>query len=285
MLFLVGLVTVIGCVITGYVLHHGKLEILWQPTEVIIICGAAVGSFMIGNPPKVVLGCLKALKYLVKGSPYKKKDYVELLTMLYHCFKTMRSKGMLEMETHIENPHSSGLFNSYPKFAKNHHAVDFLCDYLRLLTMGMEDQYQVDDLMTADLETHHHEHHVIAGAWTTLGDAFPALGIVAAVLGVIVTMGSINEPPAILGGLIGAALVGTFLGILVAYGYIGPIGSLLAKYFDDDHVYLVVIKSGIMAHLKGNAPAVSVEFARNLIPPHERPDFKTVEEACSSVTV
>lgn len=285
MLFIVGFITVIGCVIGGYVLHHGKLEVLWQPTEVLIICGAAIGSFMISNPPKVVKGCLKSLKYVIKGSPYKKKDYVELLTLLYHCFKTMRSKGMLEMESHIENPHASALFSRYPKFAHNHHAVDFLCDYLRLMTMGVEDRYQMEDLMDADLETHHHEHHTIAGAITTLGDAFPALGIVAAVLGVIVTMGSIDQPPAILGQLIGAALVGTFLGILVAYGYVGPMGSLLGKYFDDDHVYLVTIKAGLMAHLKGSAPAVSVEFARNVIPPADRPDFKSVEDACSTVAV
>jgi chemotaxis protein MotA len=283
MLFLIGFVTVIGCVISGYVLHHGELGVLWQPTEVLIICGAAIGSFMISNPPKVVKKALKSLKFLLKGSPYKKKDYVELLTMLYACFKLMRSKGMLAMEAHIENPHESTLFSQYPKFAHNHHAVDFLCDYLRLMTMGMEDRYQMEDLMDADLETHHHEHHNAAAALTNLGDAFPALGIVAAVLGVIVTMGSIDQPPAVLGKLIGAALVGTFLGILVAYGYVGPIGSFLGKYFEDEHHYMVAIKAGLMAHLKGCAPAVSVEFARNIIPPNDRPDFKSVEEACSAV--
>jgi chemotaxis protein MotA len=282
MLFIVGFVTVIGCVIGGYVMHHGQLAVLWQPTEVLIICGAAIGSFMISNPLKIVIQCLKALKCLFKGSPYKKADYVELLTMQYTCFKLMKSKGMLEMEAHIENPHGSSLFSRFPKFAHNHHAVDFFCDYLRLITMGMENQYQMEDLMDADLETHHHEHHLIASGWTNLGDAFPALGIVAAVLGVIVTMGSIDQPPAILGKLIGAALVGTFLGILVAYGYIGPIGSFLGKYFDDEHYYMVAIKAGLMAHLKGCAPAVSVEFARNIIPPHERPDFKTIEDACST---
>lgn len=282
MLFLLGVVTVIGCVISGYVLHHGNLAVLWQPTEVLIICGAAIGSFMISNPAKIVKKCLKSLKYLMKGTPYKKADYVELLMMLYSCFKLMRSKGMLEMEAHIENPHNSSLFSRFPKFHHNHHAVEFFCDYLRLMSMGVENQYQMEDLMDADLETHHHEHHTVAAAWTNLGDAFPALGIVAAVLGVIVTMGSIDQPPAILGKLIGAALVGTFLGILVAYGYIGPIGSFLGKYFDDEHYYLVCIKAALLAHLKGSAPAVSVEFARNIIPPNERPDFKTVEDACSA---
>lgn len=285
MLFIVGFITVIGCVIGGYVMHHGKLEVLWQPTEVIIIVGAAIGSFMIANPPKVAKACLKSLKYLLKGSPYKKADYVELLTMQYNCFKVMKSKGMLEMESHIENPHSSSLFSKYPKFAHNHHAVDFFCDYLRLMTMGMDNQYQMEDLMDADLESHHHEHHNISSSITNFGDSFPALGIVAAVLGVIVTMGSIDQPPAILGKLIGAALVGTFLGILVSYGYVSPIGGFLGKYFDDEHKYFMCIKAGMMAHLKGCAPAVSVEFARNVIPPNERPDFKTIEDACSAITV
>lgn len=283
MLFLIGMVTVFGCVISGYVLHHGELAVLWQPTEFLIIIGAAMGSFFIANPMKVVKKCFGSLKYLFKGSPFKRKDYVELLTLLYSCFKTMKSKGMLEMEAHIENPKDSSLFSQFPSFQKNHHAVHFACDYLRLMTMGMENQYQMEDLMDADLEVQHHEHHTIAHSWVTLGDAFPALGIVAAVLGVIVTMGSIDQPPAILGKLIGAALVGTFLGVLVSYGVVGPIGQFLEKYFNDEHHYLVCIKAGILAHLKGCAPAVSIEFARNIIPSTERPSFEEVENACSGI--
>ena len=282
MFFIIGTVTVFGCVISGYVLHHGDLAILWQPTEVLIICGAAIGSFMIANPGSVLKKCLASLKYLFKGSPFKKKDYVELMTLLYACFKTMKSKGMLEMEAHIEDPNGSSLFGQYPSFQKNHHAVHFLCDYLRLMTMGMEDQYQMEDLMDADLEVQHHEHHTVSSSWVTLGDSFPALGIVAAVLGVIITMGSIDQPPAVLGKLIGAALVGTFLGILVAYGLVGPIGQFLEKYFNDEHHYFVCIKAGILAHLKGCAPAVSVEFARNIIPTNVRPSFAEVEDACST---
>lgn len=239
---------------------------------------------MISNPPKIIKKCMGALKYLMKGSPFKTQDYVELLTLQYVVFKMIRSKGMLEIESHIEAPKDSALFTNYKSFLKNEHAVHFFCDYLRLMTMGVENHYMIEDLMDADLEVGHHEHHVVAHAWTNLGDSFPALGIVAAVLGVIITMGSISEPPEVLGHLIGAALVGTFLGILMSYGYVSPIGSFLAKYFDEEHYYLVCIKAGILSHLKGNAPAVTVEFARNVIPPSCRPDFKTIEEACSAAS-
>ena len=281
MLFIIGFITVWACVLTGYVLHGGNLGVLWQPTEVLIIVGAAVGAFLIANPPKVAKAVVGALKYLVKGSPYKEKDYIELLTLQYLVFKLIRSKGMLELESHIEAPKDSTLFSKFPSFLKNHHASDFFCDYLRILTMGVEDQYQIEDLMDADLEAAHNEHHVVSHSVVTLGDAFPAIGIVAAVLGVIITMGSISEPPEILGKLIGAALVGTFLGIFIAYGFVGPMGQFLEKYFNDEHQYLMCIRAGILSHLKGNAPAVTVEFARNVIPPKERPDFKTVEDACS----
>jgi chemotaxis protein MotA len=282
MLFIIGAVTVIGCVLLGYTMHGGDLKVLWQPTEFIIIIGAAVGSFIIGNAGKVQKGVLQSFKYLLKGAPYKKDAYIELLSMLYQVFKTMRSKGMLEIESHIENPSNSALFAQAPKFLKSHHAVDFLCDYLRLMTMGIEDHYQVEELMEKDLETSHHEHHEVSNAIITMGDAMPALGIVAAVLGVIVTMGSIDQPPAILGKLIGAALVGTFLGVLLSYGYVAPMGRYIGSYYEAEHKYLEVIKAALLAHLKGNAPVVSIEFARNVIPPKERPTFVEVENAVSN---
>ncbi len=282
MLFIIGVVVILGSVIGGYVLHHGKLEVLWQPTEVLIIFGAAVGSFIIANPGKLIKDVLKSMKYLLQGSPYKKKDYVDLLVMLYSVFKLIKSKGMLEIEGHIENPNESSLFNSNAKFIKNHHAVHFLCDYLRLMTMGMEDYYQMDDQMERDLELQKHEGEHIAEAVNTMGDAMPALGIVAAVLGVIVTMGSITEPPEILGKLIGAALVGTFLGVLVSYGFVAPMAKNIGAHYADTFAYMHCIRVAMLSHLKGNAPAVSVEFARNSIPEHERPGFAEVEEAMSS---
>ena len=283
MLFIVGTLVVIGCVIGGYVMHHGKLEVLWQPNEVIIIFGAAVGSFLITNHGKVVKKVLKSLKYLLKGSPYKKKDYIDLLTMLYVVFKTLKSKGMLEIEQHLEDPEKSSIFSQYPKFLKNHHAVHFFCDYLRLMTMGMEDYYQLEELMQRDLETHHKETEFVSSSLVLMGDAMPALGIVAAVLGVITTMQSITEPPEILGGLIGAALVGTFLGVLLSYGFIAPMGRNIGAYYEDEGKYVEIIKIALLAHIKGNAPVVSVEFARNSINSYEKPTFQEVEAAINAV--
>jgi chemotaxis protein MotA len=285
MLFIIGIVIVLSSVIGGYTMHHGNLAVLWQPNEFIIILGAALGSFLIGSPMKVVKDVGKSLKYLLKGSPYKKAHFVELLTMLYVVFKTMKSKGMLEMEGHIEKPEESALFSAYPGFLKNHHAVLFLCDNLRLMTMGVEDHYQIEELMERDLESHHHEHERVPGAINAMGDAMPALGIVAAVLGVITTMGSITEPPAVLGGLIGAALVGTFFGVLVSYGIVAPIGKLLGTYFEDDGKYMQCIKVGVLAHLHGNAPVVSVEFARAAVDGHERPSFAELDEVINNTTI
>lgn len=282
MKFIIGFIMVLGCVLGGYVLHHGKLSVLWQPTEYLIILGAAFGSFIIGTPGYQIKDTLKGLKLLFKGLPYGKKEYTELLVMLNATFKTMRAKGMLEIESHIETPAESSIFQLSPKFMANHHAVHFLCDYLRILTMGMEDQYQLDDMMEADLEGHReHGHHISHGV-VNLGDSMPALGIVAAVLGVIVTMGSISEPPEILGGLIAAALVGTFLGILISYGFVSPMGRYMGEQYVAQVSYLATIKVAILAHVKGNAPVVSVEFARNSIPEHNRPGFAEMEEALAA---
>ncbi|HEU5047524.1 MAG TPA: flagellar motor stator protein MotA [Rickettsiales bacterium] len=283
MLFIVGFVVVLGSVVGGYVMHHGNLAVLWQPNEFIIICGAALGQFLIANPIKVVKDAGKSMKFLMKGSPYKKADYTELLLLLYVTFKTMKTKGMLEMESHIENPHESSLFSSYPKFLHNHHAVAFLCDNIRVMTMGVEDHYQIEELMERDLESHHHEHERISTAIVNTGDAMPALGIVAAVLGVITTMGSITEPPAVLGSLIGAALVGTFSGILISYGFLSPMGKFIGAYYEDDVKYLQCIKVALLAHLHGNAPVVSIEFARASIDSHERPTFQEIDEAVNNI--
>ena len=282
MKFIIGFVMVLGCVLGGYVLHHGKLSVLWQPTEYLIILGAAFGSFIIGTPGYQIKDTLKGLKLLLKGMPYGKNEYTELLVMLNTTFKTMRSKGMLEIETHIETPEESSIFQLSPSFMKNHHAVHFLCDYLRIMTMGMEDQYQLDDMMEADIEGHRaHGDHIAHGV-VNLGDSMPALGIVAAVLGIIVTMGSISEPPEILGALIAAALVGTFLGILISYGFVAPMGLYMGEQYAAQVNYLATIKVAIMAHVKGNAPVVSIEFARNSIAEHDRPGFKEMEEALAA---
>ena len=285
MKFIIGVIIVFGCVLGGYTMHHGKLAVLYQPTEFLIIVGAAVGSFVIGNPSHVIKGVLKSLKFLLKGNPYKKQDYVDLLVTLYQTFKLIKSKGMLEVEGHIENPHESSIFKNNPKLMHNHHAMDFLCSYLRMMTMGMEDYYQLDDQMQRDIDAMHAEEHAIPDAVNTMADAMPALGIVAAVLGVIVTMGSITEPPEILGGLIGAALVGTFLGVLLSYALLAPMSKYIAAHFVGEGEYVHAIRVAMLAHLKGNAPVVSVEFARCSVQPTVRPTFVDVENAINNAAV
>lgn len=283
MYVILSLAIVFGSVIGGYLMHHGDLAVLVQPNEFVIIFGAGIGSFFVGNPWPTAKRALGAMKVIMKpGTPYKKDAYIELLVFMTQLFKFIRTKGMLAIESHIENPEGSDLFNKFPGVAHDHHAVHFICDYIRLMTMGIDNPYQLDDMMTAELDAHHEEDHMLASAWVTLGDAFPALGIVAAVLGVITTMGSISEPPEILGGLIGAALAGTFLGVLLAYGVFGPIGTYIGKYFNERSKYMQCIKVGLIAHVQGNAPAISVEFARKTIPAYVMPDFKEVEDAVNT---
>lgn len=280
MRLIAGIIIVFGCVLGGYVMHHGNIMVLWQPTEYLIIIGAAVGSFVIGNPSYVIKGALGSLgKLMTVGHPISKDDYLELLSFQYTIYKFMKTKGMLEIEAHIENPEGSDIFSKFPHFMEHHHAVEFFCDYVRVMTMGVDNKYVLEDMMIAELEGHHAEAHAIPHAIQTMGDAFPAIGIVAAVLGVIITMGSIAEPPEILGGLIGAALVGTFLGVLISYCFVQPMAGSINKYYEMEGKYYECIKAGLLAHVSGNAPAISVEFARKVIPSGVRPTFKEVEEA------
>ena len=283
MFVLIGIVTVIGCTFGGYVAMGGKLGVLWQPFEVVIICGAALGAFIIANTTPVLKATAGAFGKSFKGPSYKKEHYVDLLSVLYQIFKLAKTKGNLALETHIENPENSALFNEFPTFANNHHAVEFLCDYLRLMTLGTDNPHELEGLMDQELDTHHQEAHRVSHALQQLGEAFPGLGIVAAVLGIIKPMGSITEPPAVLGGLIGAALVGTFLGILLCYGFVGPMATALKGNQDEEHLYFVCIKAGLIAHLQGYAPAVSIEFARKILQSHTRPSFQELEEATQNM--
>ena len=279
MFLIIGCLIVTGCVIGGYMALGGKLAILWQPLELVIIGGAGIGAFIIANPKSVLMGSLGGLVSVLKGSKYKKDDYIELLSLMYQIFRLAKTKGMLALESHVENPEESELFRQFPKFAANHHAMEFLCDYLRLMTLGTDNPHELETLMDQELETHHLEEHKVSHALQQLAEAFPGLGIVAAVLGVIKTMSSITEPPSVLGGLIGAALVGTFLGILLCYGFVGPMATALKGNQEDEHLYFVCIKAGLLAHLQGYAPAVSVEFARKILLSHTRPSFQELEEA------
>ncbi|MBL4693059.1 MAG: flagellar motor stator protein MotA [Magnetovibrio sp.] len=283
MLFIVGFIVVIATVMGGYIMGGGHVDVLWQPLEFLIIFGAGIGAFLISFPLPIVKGVLGSLGKLIKGVKYNSESYLELLSCLYTVFKLAKSKGDLALESHIENPGESALFGQFPGFAGDHHALEFMCDYLRMLTLGTSNAYEVDDIMSAELDGHHEELHSISAAVGNLGESLPALGIVAAVLGIIHTMGSITEPPEVLGHLIGAALVGTFSGILFSYGFVTPMGTSLAAIFAEEGYYMLSIKNGIIAHMQGYAPQVSIEFARKVIPSHVRPTFAELEEALQNV--
>jgi chemotaxis protein MotA len=283
MFFIIGFVVVAGSVIGGYIALGGHLGVLFQPFEFVIIAGAALGSFVISNPKSVIGGTAKSFGTLLKGPKYNKESYLELLSVLYSVFRLAKSKGDLALEGHVEKPEESTIFNKFPKFMAEHHSLEFLCDYLRLLTLGASTSHEVEAVMDQELETHHNEAHAISGAVSQLGDAFPALGIVAAVLGVIHVMGSITEPPEVLGHLIGGALVGTFFGILMSYGLVGPMGTSLENTFNADAKYMECIKVGIIAHMQGYAPQVSVEFARKVLNSSVRPTFAEVEEQIQNI--
>ena len=283
MLIIVGSLIVLGSVIGGYAAPGGHLAVLFQPYEFVIILGAALGGFIIANPKDVLKRTGKGLGKMMKGSKYNKKSYVELLSLLYQIFKLSKTKGMLALETHVEKPEESGLFAQFPSVMKDHHVLIFLCDYLRMLTLGTENPHELESLIDQELETHHHEANQVSSALRTLADSMPGLGIVAAVLGVIHTMGSITEPPEVLGHLIGAALVGTFLGILMSYGFVGPMANSLQAVDEAEAKYFQCIKIGLLAHLQGYPPAVSVEFARKALLDADRPSFYEIEEAVGAL--
>ena len=283
MFVIIGMVVVTLSILGGYVALGGKLGVLWQPFEVVIIGGSGLGAFILANPPVVLKRAVSSYIGILKGPKYKKEDYIELLCMLYKTCRLAKTKGMLALEAHVDKPESSPLFEPFPTFKSDHHAVEFLCDYLRLMTLGTDNAMEVETLMDIELDVHHGEAHRVFHAANTMAEAFPGLGIVAAVLGVIKTMGSIAEPPEVLGALIGAALVGTFLGILLCYGFFGPMAAAIAGIDEDDHQYYVVMKIALLAHLQGYAPAVSVEFARKTLMSNVRPTFAELEEATGNL--
>jgi len=279
MLVIAGAVIVLVSVLGGYVALGGHIAVLIQPFEVVIICGAAAGAFIITNPKDVLTKTLSAVMSTLKGSKYDKQAYLELLGLQYTLFKLGRTKGPLALEQHLEAPDESAVFQAFPRIAADHHAMTFITDYLRLLTLGTDNPHELEALIDEEIETHHHEQSKISTAVQEVADALPALGIVAAVLGVIKTMGSITEPPEVLGKLIGGALVGTFLGVLLAYGFVGPLAGSLKALYDSETKYYMCIKAGLVAYLQGYAPAVCVEFARKALYSSVRPTFYEVEEA------
>ncbi len=278
---IIGIVLLFGMVFGSYILAGGKMEVILHslPYELMAILGAGVAAFLIGNSVPTIKATLGGFGKVFAGNKWKKQDYKDLLSLLFQLTKTMKSKGVIALESHIEKPAESTIFQKYPKILKDHFATDFICDTLRMMTMNLEDPHQIEDAMEKQLEKHHHEGLAGAHALQTMADGLPALGIVAAVLGVIKTMGSITEPPEILGGMIGGALVGTFLGVFLAYGLVGPMATRLKDIVDGDGAFYKIIQSVLVAHLHGNAAQISVEIGRGDIPTPAQPSFLEMEEA------
>ncbi|MBO6730232.1 MAG: flagellar motor stator protein MotA [Maricaulis sp.] len=282
---IIGIVVVFVMVFGGFALAGGHFDVIIKalPFEMMMIGGAAVGAFLIGNKPKTVTKTLGDFAKIFAGAKWKAQDYIDLLSLLFMLTKTMKTKGVIALESHIDNPTESAIFSLYPRILKDHFAVDFICDTLRMMTMNLEDPHQVEDAMEKQLEKHHHEAADPAHAMQTMADGLPALGIVAAVLGVIKTMGAIESPPAVLGGFIGSALVGTFLGVFLAYGFVGPFAAYLQAVYDEEHQFYKIIQDVLVAHLHGNAAQISVEIGRGGVPTKMQPSFAELEAALDEI--
>ncbi len=281
---IIGIVLLFAMVFGSYVLAGGKFGVIMHalPHEFMAIGGAGVAAFLISNSLPVIKASLAGFGKTFAGPKWKKQDYKDLLSLLFQLTKTMKSKGVIALESHIEKPAESTIFQKYPKVLKDHFATDFICDTLRMMTMNLEDPHQIEDAMEKQLEKHHHEALASAHALQNLADGLPALGIVAAVLGIVKTMGSITEPPEVLGGMIGGALVGTFLGVFLAYGLVGPFAARLNAIIEEEGAYYKIIQSVLVAHLHGNAAQISVEIGRGDIPSTAQPSFSEMEEALAA---
>jgi chemotaxis protein MotA len=277
MLVIVGYILVAASVFGGFAMAGGHLAALLQPIELLMIGGAALGAFFVGNSMKVVKATLKALPSVLKGAKYNKDNYMELMALMYELLGKVRKEGLMSIEGDVENPQESPVFAKYPKISSDHHVVEFMTDYLRVMVSGNLNAMEIENLMDLEIETHHHEEMVPSHVVAKLGDAMPAFGIVAAVMGVVHTMESVGIPPAELGILIAHALVGTFLGILLAYGFVGPLGGLLEQKADEGSKMLQAIKVVLLANLNGYAPAMAVEFGRKVLNSTDRPGFLELE--------
>ncbi|MGV0951208.1 MAG: flagellar motor stator protein MotA [Azonexus sp.] len=278
MIVIAGYLVVLGAVFGGFALAGGSLGAMLQPLELLIIGGAAVGAFLVGNNSKVIGATLKAIPKAFTGSKYTKKLYLELLQMLYEILSKVRKDGLMAIEEDIEDPKKSAIFKKYPSILSDHHVTDFIVDYLRMMVGGSLNAMELENLMDIEIETHHHEAEIPAQAINKIGDGLPAFGIVAAVMGVVHTMESLQLPPRELGILIAHALVGTFLGILLAYGFVGPLGPRLAQSASESTKMLECVKVTLLASLNGYNPQVAVEFGRKTLYSTERPTFRELED-------
>lgn len=278
MLVIVGYVVVLGSVFGGFAMAGGHLGALWQPLELLMIGGGALGAFFVGNTIKAIKATLKDLPTVLKGSKYTKGTYMELMALMYELLGKVRKEGLMSIEGDVEKPEESPIFTKYPKVLADHHVVEFMTDYLRIMVSGNLNAMEIENLMDIEIETHHHEALVSSHVMAKLGDGMPAFGIVAAVMGVVHTMESVGIPPAELGILIAHALVGTFLGILLAYGFVGPLASLLEQKAEEGTKMFQTIKVTLLANLNGYAPVMAVEFGRKVLNSTERPGFAELEE-------
>ncbi len=282
---IIGIVLLFALVFGSFIMSGGNMGVIIEaaPHELMCIFGAGIASLLLANSMTTIKGIGGGMGKIFKGPKWKKSDYNDLLSLLFLLTKTMKSKGVIALESHIENPHDSTIFSRFPKIGKDHFATDFICDTLRMMTMNLEDPHQVEECMEQQLEKHHHEGLAPSHALQSLADALPALGIVAAVLGIIKTMGAITQPPEILGEMIGSALVGTFLGVFLAYGLVGPMATRLKDVVDEESAFYKIIRQVLIAHLHGNPAQISVEIGRGGVPSGSQPSFTQLEESLSNM--
>jgi chemotaxis protein MotA len=277
---IIGILIVFGAVVGGYLIEKGNIHVLMQPAELLIIGGAAVGTLLVANPLHVLKDVASRITGVLKGSKFDKVRYLSSLKMMFDLFNKARKEGLVALEADIETPTKSAIISKYKDFVADHHARDFVCDTMRMAITGGVDPFDLDQMMELDMDVHHHGISQPVSALSTVADALPGLGIVAAVLGVVITMGSLGGPPEEIGHKVAAALVGTFLGILLCYGAIGPLASNMAKLADDEHAYYHVLRVLMLAFVKGTSPILALEMGRRAVPTHVRPSFQEVETAC-----
>jgi len=280
MFVIIGILLVFGAVIGGFLMEHGNIRVLLQPAELLIIGGAASGTILIANPLHILKKIMGGLVATLKGSRFTKERYLESLKMMYEFLNKARKEGLVGIEGDVEEPSKSAIFSKYPKFLNDHHIRDFVCDTMRTAITGGVEPFDFDQMMEIDMEVHHQQTSKPISALSTTADSLPGLGIVAAVLGVVITMGALGGPPEEIGQKVAAALVGTFLGILLCYGLVGPLAANMAAAADDEHAHLLVLRILMASFSKGMAPIIAVEMARRAIPGHVRPGFLEVEKAC-----
>ena len=276
--FLIGLVVVMGCVLGGFVISGGHVLALWHPSELLVIFGAAMGAFIISNPMKVIKKVGRDFGVLFKGSKYTKQLYLDALSLMYDLLNKARKDGMVALEADVDEPENSAIFQKYPSVTAHHHALDFICDYLRLMVSAKLNSFEIEALMDVELETHHEEGHAPSAAVTRIADGLPGFGIVAAVLGIVITMASLNDGAEVIGHKVATALVGTFLGILLAYGLVGPMANYLEFAARDESQFVKCLKITLMASIQGYPPQIAIEFGRKAIFSTERPGFRELDE-------